>query len=395
MATAAQAPIQTWKLGLALGLLSALGPVAIDLYLPAFPTIARALDATPGEVQRTLSVFLLALAVAQIPIGSFGDRFGRRLPMFLGLSFFAIASLACTLATRVEPLIALRFVQGFAVCAGTACSRAMIRDLKTGHEAARLMALSFLIIGISPILAPLFGSALLKAMPWQGLFVVLAGMGLVGLGVALLLPESLPVEKRVPRGTPILPAYVALLGNARFLAGAVVAGLATTIPYAYVTAAPFVYSGLFGLKGGEYSLLLALNAGCSIATTQLSPNLMKRWGPRDVLIRISAAGLVLTAAFGATIVSGQVNLIIFQVFSMAIFALAGLLLTPAAISALDAGTGGAGAAAGLLGALQLAVTALASAVVTLFPAFSLAPLVAVLGGALALALALSLARKTT
>jgi len=395
MATAAQAPISTWKLGLALGLLSALGPVAIDLYLPAFPTIARALDATPGEVQRTLSVFLLALAVAQIPIGSFGDRFGRRLPMFLGLSLFVVASLACTLATRVEPLIALRFVQGFAVCAGTACSRAMIRDLKTGHEAARLMALSFLIIGISPILAPLFGSALLKAMPWQGLFVVLAGMGIVGLGVVLLLPESLPAKKRVPLGTPILPAYGALLGNTRFLAGAVVAGLATTIPYAYVTAAPFVYSGLFGLKGGEYSLLLALNAGCSIATTQLSPNLMKRWGPRNVLIRISAAGLVLTAAFGATIASGQVNLTIFQIFSMALFALAGLLLTPAAISALDAGTGGAGAAAGLLGALQLAVTAFASAVVTLFPAFSLVPLISVLGGALALALGLSLARKAT
>jgi DHA1 family bicyclomycin/chloramphenicol resistance-like MFS transporter len=393
MATAVQAPISTWKLGLALGLLSALGPVAIDLYLPAFPTIVHALDATPGEVQRTLSVFLLALAFAQIPIGSFGDRFGRRLPLLLGLGLYVVASLACTLATRVEPLIALRFVQGFAVCAGTACSRAMIRDLKTGHEAARLMAVSFLIIGISPILAPLLGSALLRAMPWQGLFVLLAGMGVAGIIVTLLLPESLPAERRVPRGTPILPAYGALLGNPRFIAGAVVAGLATTIPYAYVTAAPFVYSGLFALKGGEYSLLLALNAGCSIATTQVSPNLMKRWGPRNVLIRISAAGLALTTSFAALIMSGQVNLISFQLFSMAIFALAGLLLTPAAISALDAGTGGAGAAAGLLGALQLAVTALASAVVTIFPAFSLAPLVTVLGGALTLALMLSLARK--
>lgn len=390
-----QSSISAWKLGLALGLLSALGPVAIDLYLPAFPTIVRALDATPGDVQRTLSIFLLALAFAQIPIGSFGDRFGRRLPLFLGLSLYVLASLACTLPTRIEPLIALRFVQGFAVCAGTACSRAMIRDLRTGHEAARLMAVSFLIIGISPILAPLFGSALLKLMPWQGLFVVLAGMGVAGIGVALWLPESLPPEKRVPRGTPILPAYFALLGNMRFVAGAIVAGLATTIPYAYVTAAPFVYSGLFALKGSEYSLLLALNAGASIATTQLSPNLMKRWGPRNVLIRISAAGLLVTALFGAMIASGQVNLISFQIFSMAIFALAGLLLTPAAISALDAGTGGAGAAAGLLGALQLAVTAAASAVVTLFPAFSLAPLVAVLGGALALALLLSLVRKPT
>jgi DHA1 family bicyclomycin/chloramphenicol resistance-like MFS transporter len=373
--------------------IKALGPVAIYLYLPAFPTIVSALDTTPGEVQRTLSVFLLALAFAQIPVGSFGDRFGRKLPLYLGLTLYIGASLACTLPTSVGPLIALRFIQGFAVCAGTAVSRAMIRDLKTGHEAARLMAVSFLIIGVSPILAPLAGSALLHLMPWQGLFVVLAGMGAAGLGVAALLPESLPPEKRVPRGTPIVPAYLALLGNMRFIAGAVVAGLATTIPYAYVTAAPFVYSGLFGLKGMGYSLLLALNAVCSIGTTQLSPNLMKRWGPRNVLIRISAIGLVLTLAFGAVVASGGANLVIFQLYSMAIFALAGLLLTPAAISALDAGTSGAGAAAGLLGALQLAVTAAASAVVTLFPAFSLAPLVGVLGGALALALLLSLARK--
>jgi DHA1 family bicyclomycin/chloramphenicol resistance-like MFS transporter len=160
-----------------------------------------------------------------------------------------------------------------------------------------------------------------------------------------------------------------------------------------VTAAPFVYSGLFGLKGASYSLLLALNAVCSIGTTQLSPNLMKRWGPRNVLIRTSAIGLALTMVFGAVVASGAANLLAFQLYSMAIFALAGLLLTPAAISALDAGTSGAGAAAGLLGALQLAVTAAASAVVTLFPAFSLAPLIGVLGGALGFALLLSLLRK--
>jgi DHA1 family bicyclomycin/chloramphenicol resistance-like MFS transporter len=120
---------------------------------------------------------------------------------------------------------------------------------------------------------------------------------------------------------------------------------------------------------------------------------MKRWGPRNVLVRISAAGLLVTLMFGALIAGGSANLVTFQIFSMTIFALGGLLLTPAAISALDAGTGGAGAAAGLLGALQLAVTAAASAVVTLFPAFSLAPLVGVLGGALGLALLLSWARK--
>ena len=140
--------------GLALGLLSAIGPLAIDLYLPALPTMTRDLNATPGEVQRTLSAFFLALAVAQIPIGSFGDRFGRKLPLYLGLGLFVAASIACAFAPNVQTLVALRFVEGFGVCAGTAVSRAMIRDQFQGHQAARLMAFSFLIIGISPVLAP-------------------------------------------------------------------------------------------------------------------------------------------------------------------------------------------------------------------------------------------------
>ena len=126
------------KTGLALGLLSAIGPLAIDLYLPAFPTMARDLHASPGEVQRTLSAFFLALAAAQIPIGSLGDRFGRKRPLYLGLAVFVAASIACAFATSAPLLVGLRFVQGFGVCAGTAVSRAMIRDLQSGHRAARL-----------------------------------------------------------------------------------------------------------------------------------------------------------------------------------------------------------------------------------------------------------------
>ena len=114
------------RLGLALGLLSAIGPISIDLYLPAFPSIVKALHADPGEVQRTLSIFLFALAFAQIPVGSFGDRYGRKLPLYLGLSLYVLASIACSFANNIETLIVLRFVQGFGVCAGTAVSRAMI-----------------------------------------------------------------------------------------------------------------------------------------------------------------------------------------------------------------------------------------------------------------------------
>jgi MFS transporter, DHA1 family, multidrug resistance protein len=370
------------KTGLALGLLSAIGPLAIDLYLPAFPTMVKELHASPGEVQRTLSAFFLALAAAQIPVGSFGDRFGRKLPLFLGLGLFVAASIACAFAPSAPVLVALRFIQGFGVCAGTAVSRAMIRDLHQGHQAARLMAISFLIIGISPVLAPAVGSFLLSVTTWRGLFWVMAGLGLGGLIVAALLPETLPAERRIPVRQPVLPAYGALVGNARFIACAIIAGLATTIPYAYVTAAPFVFTGVFHLTPRTYSLLLGVNAVCSIGLTQLSPNLMRRWGPRKLILRAMSAGAVLTLALGAMALAGFGGLALFQVYSMLLFCVAGLALTPAAISALDAGSSGAGAAAGMLGTLQLTVTASASALISAFPAFSLAPLLGIVLGCL-------------
>ena len=379
------------KTGLALGLLSAIGPLAIDLYLPAFPTMVKDLHASPGEVQRTLSAFFLALALAQIPVGSFGDRFGRKLPLYLGLGLFVLMSIACAFATSAPMLVAMRFVQGFGVCAGTAVSRAMIRDLQSGHKAARLMAISFLIIGISPVLAPAIGSFLLGIMGWRQLFFVMAALGAGGLVVAAALPETLPPERRIPVRQPVLPAYGALLGNRRFVAAAVIAGLATTIPYAYVTAAPFVFTGVFHLTPKAYSLLLGVNAVCSIGLTQLSPNLMRRWGPRRLILTAMGAGLALVVAYAAASLAGLGGLVLFQGFSMLLFCVAGLALTPAAISALDAGSSGAGAAAGMLGTLQLIVTASASALISAFPAFSLAPLLGVVLGCLLLSWALCFA----
>jgi DHA1 family bicyclomycin/chloramphenicol resistance-like MFS transporter len=380
---------RVFSTGLALGLLSAIGPLAIDLYLPAFPTIVRDLHASPGEVQRTLSAFFLALAVAQIPIGSFGDRFGRKLPLYLGLGLFVLMSIACFFAPTAQALVGLRFVQGFGVCAGTACSRAMIRDLHTGHEAARLMAFSFLIIGISPVLAPAVGSWLLSVMSWRDLFLILALMGVGGLCVAAALPESLPPERRIAVRQPILPAYGALLANGRFVAGAVTAGLATTIPYAYVTAAPFVFTGVFGLPAKIYTLLLGANAVCSIGLTQLSPKLMRLWGPRKLILRAMGVGLLLTLTLGGAALAGVGGIVLFQAYSMLMFCMVGLALTPAAISALDAGKTGAGAAAGMLGTLQLIVTACASALVSVFSAFSLRPLLAIVLGCTVISLALT------
>lgn len=375
-------------MGLAFGLLSALGPFAIDLYLPAMPDMAQAMAADSGAVQRSLSAFFLGLAIAQIPLGWLGDRFGRRRPLIGGLALFAAASLGCALANDIDQLIALRFLQGMGACAGTSSVRAMIRDQHSGHHAARLMAFTFLIIGISPVLAPLAGSYLLRATSWQGLFVILASAGSVALlGVALFLPETLPPARRVASRS-IVQACAYLLAKRAFVAWAFVAGMATTIPFAFVTAAPFLFSQGYGLTPHQYSLLLALNAIVSIIATQFAPGLMRRLGVRRLVTIVVLIATVATAAIAlAALASGHLPLAMVQSYSMLIFAASGLMLTPAAISALDASDQGAGAAAGLLGTLQLGVTAAGSGAVSLFPSFTILPLISILAGGFLLVLA--------
>jgi len=363
------------RTGLVLGLLSTLGPLSIDLYLPAFPTMARDLGGSAADVQRSLSIFLLALAAAQIPWGSLGDRFGRKRPLYLGLALFVLGSAGCAAARDPQMLIAMRFVQGFGICAGTAVSRAMIRDLYSGHQAARMLALSFLVIGLSPVLAPLLGSFFLQAAGWRAMFWLLGTLGLAAmLLAAMMLPESLPREKRLsihPRA--LLSAYAALLGNGRYMAAAMVAGLATTTPYASVTAAPFLFAQGYGLSPTAYGVLLGVAAFCSIGATQFSPNLMRALGPERHLALTTGGGIAVAALLVALALGGAAPLAAVQGLLMLLFVLVGLTLTPAAVTALDAAPA-AGAGAAMLGTVQLVVTALASAAISLFPAGALLPL---------------------
>ncbi len=149
------------RFAVVLGLLSAIGPFAIDMYLPALPTIGADFGAGIGQVQMSLMVFFVALGAGQLVYGPFSDMFGRKLPLYIGLVLFMIGSVGCALAPSIEWLIAFRFVQGLGACAGTVVPRAVVRDLHTGPEAAKLMSLLMLVFSISPILAPLAGSGVI------------------------------------------------------------------------------------------------------------------------------------------------------------------------------------------------------------------------------------------
>ena len=169
--------------GIVLGLLSAIGPFAIDMYLPALPSIGRTMDAGPAAVQLTLTVFFIALASGQLLYGPLSDMYGRKPPLYVGLVLFCLGSLACALAPNAEMFLLGRFIQGLGACGGMVIPRAVVRDLYSGVEATRLMSLLMLVFSISPLLAPLTGSFVIQATGWRGVFWMVLAAALIGFGI--------------------------------------------------------------------------------------------------------------------------------------------------------------------------------------------------------------------
>jgi DHA1 family bicyclomycin/chloramphenicol resistance-like MFS transporter len=200
-----------WGLVVLLGSLTAMGPVAIDMYLPSLPSIAAGLHAAPGEAQATVSAFLAGMAVGQLVYGPASDRFGRRPPILVGTMIYVAASIACGFSTSPAMLIGGRFIQALGACAGGVVARAVVRD-RFGHtETARMLSLLMLIMGLAPILAPLLGGALLGAGGWRLNFWFMAAFGVaVGVAALLRLKESRsrrppPIRAPKPRCRPIWP----------------------------------------------------------------------------------------------------------------------------------------------------------------------------------------------
>ena len=185
------------RLALVLGLLSAIGPFAIDMYLPALPAIGHALDADDHQVQLSLMAFFLAFAVSQVIYGPASDMFGRKPPLYVGIALFVAGSIGCALAPDIGTLIVFRFVQGLGGGAPNVITRAVVRDLHTGAEATRLMSLLMLVFSVSPILAPLVGSLIIAAAGWQAIFWTVAGIGAIGLALTgFALEETRPPAER-------------------------------------------------------------------------------------------------------------------------------------------------------------------------------------------------------
>jgi MFS transporter, DHA1 family, multidrug resistance protein len=377
-----------------LGLLAAIGPFAIDMYLPSLPSIGRSLHAGPGAVQLTLIVFFIAVSIGQPVCGPLSDRLGRKAPLYLGLALFAAGSIGCAVAPDVATLTAFRFVQGLGACAGMVIPRAVVRDLHTGIEATRLMSMLMLVFSISPILAPLTGSLVIQAIGWRGVFWAVLAAALVGMVILTTLRETRPPAKRAGTGSlsGALRTYGLLLRDRTFLGLTFIGAFGISSFFVYLAGSPFVLIDHYHLSPRLFSVLFSVNAASFFAVAQANAWLAQRFGLRD-LVRGAVTGfalvlLVLLALFA----SGIDRLEVLAILLFVSFGFLGMVLPTTTVLALEDHGANAGTASALMGTLQFATGAV---VMLLSGAFSNGAPTPMIGGIAACAvLACGLAHAT-
>jgi DHA1 family bicyclomycin/chloramphenicol resistance-like MFS transporter len=348
------------KLIVILGALTALGPLTVDTYLPALPSITRDLQTTSAAVGLTLTGTLIGFALGQILVGPLSDSFGRRRPLLVGAGLHIVASLLCAIAPNVVALSAFRVLQGIAASGAAVVALAVVRDVANGRTFVVMMSRLLLVMGAAPVLAPTLGSQLLRWTQWRGVFVSLAGIAALLLVFAALgLHETLPPSRRLPGGVRgSLTAYGALLRDRTFVGLALVAGLSMSAIFGYVGGAPFVMQQQYGLNVQQFGLVFGAGSFWLICGTQLNPRLVARWTSARVLGvtltvgTLAAGGMVLAAG---TQFGGLFGLL---VPLWAVLGSIGVALPNSPALALNGHGDTAGTAAALLGATQFGVAGL-------------------------------------
>ncbi|GHD02565.1 multidrug effflux MFS transporter [Zhihengliuella salsuginis] len=359
---------------LMLGALAALPAVTVDMYLPSLPTVAAELHASHAAVQFTVSAMLLGGGVGQLVIGPFSDRFGRRLPLLIGISLHVAFSILCSLATNIETLIALRCLQGFFNAAAGVVAIAVIRDRFVGSDAARLLSRLMLVIGVAPLFAPTIGQAIAGVWHWRAVFYALALIGVVLVAIVWRwMPETLPPASRRPKGSiGVLRAYGVLLRDRRFLALAIVPGLGMAVILSYVVGSPFVFQNEFGLSPGQFALLFAVNGCALVGSAQINASLVRRVSPARILRVAVLVQLVCALLLLAVAATGFGGLPALLGALWLVLGTQGMIPPNASVLALNDYGHMAGTAAAVIGALQAGVAGLVSPLVGVFGGDSVA-----------------------
>ncbi|WP_407443831.1 multidrug effflux MFS transporter [Rhodococcus sp. (in: high G+C Gram-positive bacteria)] len=346
------------KLIAVLALLAAVAPLAIDMYLPAFPEMAEEFDTSASAIQLTLTTFLLGMAIGQLVFGPLSDRFGRRPLLLVGTLACAAFSAASALAPTIELLAGARFVQGFAGAAGIVLGRAVIADRAEGVAAAKLFSLLVVINAVAPIIAPLVGGVIVTNAGWRAVYWVLAGLSvLMFVAVLLLVPETHPVERRTQGGaSAMLRDAREVLRNRRYVGYTLAYAFAFGVMFAYISASPFVLQNVHGMSTGWYTVAFTANAIGLVIGSIANDNIVRRIGSGRTLL----IGLTILASMSVLMLINSlagpamwVTLILLWCTMSSL----GLIIANATTLALGQAQRAAGTGSALLGALQFLLAA--------------------------------------
>ena len=340
---------------LILGLLSCIGPFAIDMYLPAMPMIGEALGAPITAMQTTITAYFIAFGLAQLIYGPWADKAGRKPPLYAGIAIFLVGSVICTFAPTAGWLIAGRAVQGFGGAALMVVPRAIIRDMYTGHAATRLMAAVMLVISVSPMLAPLAGAGLMAVTGWRGIFAALLIAGVLSLTILTLFqPETLRPENRQPFDmAATLRGSRRLLTDRTFMGLTFLGGFGMASFFVFIASASFVYTESFGLSPTGFSLAFAVNAMGFFASSQAAGPLGLRLGAKRVMVWATFGFFAFTATLFALGLMGLATLSVCIAGLFLANACLGLIIPTTMVMALDEHGDIAGLASSLGGTLQM------------------------------------------
>jgi DHA1 family bicyclomycin/chloramphenicol resistance-like MFS transporter len=363
-----------------LGLLSAIGPFSIDMYLPGFPSIAGNLHTTVDKVGYSLSSFFTGVCMGQLMCGPLLDRFGRKKPLIAGLLLYIIASFGCSFSPSVEMLVAFRFLQALGACVAMVAPGAIVRDIFPVKENAKIFSMLILILGVSPILAPTAGSFLVASYGWQIVFIVLAVVAATILAVVIRwLPESRKPDPSLSlRPDAIIKAYTAVFKQPQFITYAFAGAVAAAGLFAYIAGSPYVFMTMYGISEKGYGLIFSIIAVGLIGSSQLNNRLLRKYNSaqilRVVLFTQTITGLLLIAGVLTSILGLYSTIALIFVF----LSCQGFTFPNSAALAMAPFTQGAGSASAMMGALQMIFGSLASAFVGLFFNSTAVPMAAIM-----------------
>jgi len=363
-----------------LGLLSAMGAFSIDMYLPGFPDIARDLHTTVAHITLSITSFFIGISVGQMIYGPLLDRFGRKKPLYIGLVVYLVTSIACAYAPTANALIGIRFLQALGSCAGMVASRALVRDIFPVKENAKIFSLLMLVLALSPIVAPTLGGYVTAAFGWQSIFFILATIaGLTLLLVLFKLPEGRKPDTSLsllPR--PIINGFLEVTIVPQFYTYAFAGAIASSGLYAYIAGSPFVFMELYHVTEKQYGWIFAIIAMGLIVASQVNTLLLRRYSSEQIIRAtlfcqcLAGIGLVLGTYFHFLGLYSTIFLIWIFLSTQ------GFAFPNSSALSLAPFTRNAGTASALMGALQLGIGAISTALVSLLNNGTAMPMAAVM-----------------